>query len=314
MLNSFFSVDYQDRGDLFEGLAIWEEEKYRQLQGTYPVINLSFARIKETDYKKTKAKIYEVLRNEYIKYYYVRNSDAINWSFIPEQLSKYGFDPYMHYQFLQKFFVGELPCSFARGENSVSEPSSGKSKSFGTTSSLCGFEKASLENDEKEFELAVKRISLLYAFVMSLPGVPVLCSGDELGLLNDYSKENSSTKFDLHSVKFDWEKAQNVSRPSHKECKIYRGIKKPLSLRKANKLFNSDVDIKLYDVKDKSIICFTKSDGGNKKLLCVFNFSSEDKIVRTGRNLGINLKTKKEEKLRRISLPAFEYKFFEFVK
>ena len=68
MLNSFFSVDYKDRGDLFQGLAIWEEEKYRQLQGTYPVINLSFARIKETDYKKTKAKIYEVLRNEYIKY------------------------------------------------------------------------------------------------------------------------------------------------------------------------------------------------------------------------------------------------------
>ena len=77
MLNSFFSVDYKDRGDLFQGLAIWEEEKYRQLQGTYPVINLSFARIKETDYKKTKAKIYEVLRNEYIKYYYVRNSDVL---------------------------------------------------------------------------------------------------------------------------------------------------------------------------------------------------------------------------------------------
>ena len=52
MLKSFFSLDYKDRGDLFQGLAIWEEEKYRQLQGTYPVINLSFARIKETDYKK----------------------------------------------------------------------------------------------------------------------------------------------------------------------------------------------------------------------------------------------------------------------
>ena len=46
MLNSFFSVDYKDRGGLFEGLAIWEEEKYRELQGTYPVINLSFANIK----------------------------------------------------------------------------------------------------------------------------------------------------------------------------------------------------------------------------------------------------------------------------
>ena len=43
MLEDFFSVDYADRGDLFEGLTIWKEEKYREIQGTYPVIFLSFA-------------------------------------------------------------------------------------------------------------------------------------------------------------------------------------------------------------------------------------------------------------------------------
>ena len=46
MLEQFFSLNYKDRGDLFEGLFIWEEETYRQLQGTYPVISLSFANIK----------------------------------------------------------------------------------------------------------------------------------------------------------------------------------------------------------------------------------------------------------------------------
>lgn len=77
MLHSFFSVDYKDRGDLFEGLSIWENEKYQKLQGTYPVINLSFARVKETDYEKTKEKIYEILRNEFIRFSYVRNSEAL---------------------------------------------------------------------------------------------------------------------------------------------------------------------------------------------------------------------------------------------
>ena len=43
MLEYFFSVDHADRGDLFEGLSIWENETYRALQGTYPVISLSFA-------------------------------------------------------------------------------------------------------------------------------------------------------------------------------------------------------------------------------------------------------------------------------
>ena len=77
MLEQFFSVDYADRGDLFEGFSIWEEEKYRELKGTYPVISLSFARIKEKDYKKTKAKIYEVIRNEYIKYSFIKDSDVL---------------------------------------------------------------------------------------------------------------------------------------------------------------------------------------------------------------------------------------------
>ena len=43
MVEKFFSVDYAGRGDLFQGLIVWEQEKYRELQGTYPVLFLSFA-------------------------------------------------------------------------------------------------------------------------------------------------------------------------------------------------------------------------------------------------------------------------------
>lgn len=43
MLEKFFSMEYAGRGGLFEGLAIWELTKYRELQGTYPVISLSFS-------------------------------------------------------------------------------------------------------------------------------------------------------------------------------------------------------------------------------------------------------------------------------
>ena len=57
MLEQFFSVNYAGRKDLFEGLLIWEEEKYRQMQGTYPVISLSFANIKEQEYSIVKEKM-----------------------------------------------------------------------------------------------------------------------------------------------------------------------------------------------------------------------------------------------------------------
>ena len=49
MLECFFSNKYAGRGDLFEGKAIWKEEKYWQLQGAYPVVSISFADVKATE-------------------------------------------------------------------------------------------------------------------------------------------------------------------------------------------------------------------------------------------------------------------------
>ncbi len=77
MLEHFFSIQYADRGDLFEGLSIWEEEKYRKLQGTYPVMSLSFARVKEKDYETTRKKICEIIRNLYIKSIFLKDSNVL---------------------------------------------------------------------------------------------------------------------------------------------------------------------------------------------------------------------------------------------
>ena len=77
MLECFFSVKYADRGDLFEGLSIWEYEEYRKLQGTYPVISLSFSRVKEQNYTTTRRKICEIIRNLYIKNSFLKDSDVL---------------------------------------------------------------------------------------------------------------------------------------------------------------------------------------------------------------------------------------------
>lgn len=61
----FFSNQYADRGDLFEGLSIWNDEKYRRLQGTYPVIFMSFANIKAVSYDDMEYKISETLAKLY---------------------------------------------------------------------------------------------------------------------------------------------------------------------------------------------------------------------------------------------------------
>ena len=77
MIEQFFSVDYADRGELFEGLSIWNYEKYRNLQGTYPVISLSFANIKEQDYKTTRKKICQLLTKLYAQHAFLLDSGLL---------------------------------------------------------------------------------------------------------------------------------------------------------------------------------------------------------------------------------------------
>lgn len=77
MLEYFFSVKYADGGDIFEGLSIWQEEKYRRLQGTYPVISLSFANIKEKDYTVTRKKICQLLVKLYAENTFLLESGVL---------------------------------------------------------------------------------------------------------------------------------------------------------------------------------------------------------------------------------------------
>ena len=77
MLEYFFSVNYSDGGGLFEGLSIWEEEDYRSIQGTYPVISLSFANVKERDFASAKIRICQLLTDLYIKNSFLLDSDVM---------------------------------------------------------------------------------------------------------------------------------------------------------------------------------------------------------------------------------------------
>ena len=78
MLECFFSNQYAGRSDLFEGLSVWREEKYRSLQGTYPVIALSFANVKETTYQATRKKICEIITDIYNQLDYLADSKQLN--------------------------------------------------------------------------------------------------------------------------------------------------------------------------------------------------------------------------------------------
>lgn len=77
MLECFFSLKYAGRGDLFENLAIWREEKYRELQGTYPVISLTFAGVKANNYPDAREQMFQIITDLYAKNEYLRDSGKL---------------------------------------------------------------------------------------------------------------------------------------------------------------------------------------------------------------------------------------------
>ena len=78
MLEKFFSVNYAGREELFEGLSVWEDEAYHSLRGSYPVISLSFANVKETSFWDARKKMCYIIETIYNRHGFLLEGDLLN--------------------------------------------------------------------------------------------------------------------------------------------------------------------------------------------------------------------------------------------
>lgn len=77
MLEKFFSIEYAQRDELFEGLNIWKYKEYREIQGTYPVIFLSFANVKENTYEQARESICRIIQELYNQNIFLLHTDLL---------------------------------------------------------------------------------------------------------------------------------------------------------------------------------------------------------------------------------------------
>lgn len=77
MVEQFFSVNHAHT-DIFQGMNIWSDKEYQELQGTYPVISLSFSGIKETSYTEARSKICKIIELLYQKFDFLLEGDFLN--------------------------------------------------------------------------------------------------------------------------------------------------------------------------------------------------------------------------------------------
>ena len=78
MLERFLSIEYTGQGEIFEGLSIMKDENYQKLQGTWPVISLSFADVKANTFLIAKEKICMLIRELYNKHDYLQTKETLN--------------------------------------------------------------------------------------------------------------------------------------------------------------------------------------------------------------------------------------------
>lgn len=109
---------------------------------------------------------------------YVRSHDDIGWTFADEDAAELGIEGYPHRRFLNDFYVGRAPGSFARGVPFQENPRTGDARVTGTTASLAGIEAGDAGGED--------RVVLAHALALSTGGIPLLYLGDEVAQLNDY--------------------------------------------------------------------------------------------------------------------------------
>lgn len=205
----------------------------------------------------------------------LRTYDPLRWEMSDDPLSWLGFDPYLHREFLFDFYDGSYTGSFAKGAQYHNYEDDG---SCGTTASFCGIEKALEEKDDQALEFAVSRDLLLHTFLLTLPGIPTLYSGDEIGQLNQAVAPGADTRL-TYRAPFDWSLAQQRSDANTIPGKLFQRLHALQTVRaKHADLFTVALPYTTVDTGDISTIWIVRSQQTGS-LNALFNFCEEERVV-----------------------------------
>ena len=113
---------------------------------------------------------------------YLRCHDDIGWAVDDGDAAAVGLSGFGHRAFLSDYYTGRFPGSQAAGLTFQENPATGDRRVSGTTADLTGLRSAA---NPEQVDLAVRRVLLAYAVVLGWGGIPVVWTGDELGLVGD---------------------------------------------------------------------------------------------------------------------------------
>jgi amylosucrase len=212
---------------------------------------------------------------------YVRCHDDIGWTFSDEDAILLGVRGSGHRHFLNEFYRGRFPGSFARGLPFQENPKTGDCRISGTCASLAGLEKALYEEGPLEVELAIRRILLIHGIILLLGGIPLLYLGDEIAMLNDYSYRDHPDHADdsrwVHRPVASWENYARRCDPATIEGRVFSGLQALTGLRKATPAF-SGCELETIPTENVHVLGFGRKHAGQRAVIFA-NFSESEQVM-----------------------------------
>jgi amylosucrase len=215
---------------------------------------------------------------------YVRCHDDIGWTFSDEEANRLSINGYDHRKFLNAFYTGRFPGTFASGLPFQENPKTGDCRISGTCASLAGLEKATKAESGVEADLAIRRILLVHSVILSMGGIPLIYLGDEIGTVNDYTYQADPAKAGdsrwVHRPFTDWNKIERRKDKHTQEGRLFQALRKLIDLRKTHAVFASGAnhETEVLDVGNDHVFGYVRSFF-NEKVVVLANFSEHEQVV-----------------------------------
>jgi len=203
---------------------------------------------------------------------YIRSHDDIGWGFADEDAAEVGIYGQDHRHFLNAFYTGGFPGSFAKGLPFNFNPKNGDMRISGMAASLAGIEQATQVNDDTLLENAIRRMLLMFSICLSVGGIPLFYLGDELGTVNDFSYlDDPSKRADNRWVHRPFANPQRMEQrhdPETVSGRIFQPLEQLIEVRKSTPLLADGVTNFLYS-GNPHVLAYTRHD----QFLALVNFS-----------------------------------------
>jgi amylosucrase len=216
---------------------------------------------------------------------YVRCHDDIGFGFDDNDVRAAGYEPFSHRKFLVDYFSGQFKSSPARGMVFMLNDETGDARICGSLASLAGLESALESDDQALISVAIDKILLLHSLILSFGGIPLLYSGDALGVTNDYSYHDNPSKSDdnrwINRPTINWERAELRKKQGTVEYTLFNALKKMIAIRKETSAFADFNNRELLDISNEHLICFVRFNPLRpaERVMVIANFDAKPQYL-----------------------------------